>query len=102
MKNTQKQPKFKGSLRVDIDGVPMIFNVPNPRLDAYFRRVQKSSATQQHGLASVTQQILYRKFAKTGQKLTWNDVETIEIQALIRAGMTKGVAAATVRKYPCY
>jgi len=50
-----------------------------------------------HGLISGGQQIFYRKFAKTGQKLTWNDVEAIEIQALIRGGMKNEIAKATVR-----
>jgi hypothetical protein len=41
---------------------------------------------------------MYREFAKTGQKLTWEAVERIETDALVRSGLERGVARATVKK----
>jgi hypothetical protein len=50
------------------------------------------------GLASGAQLNLYRAFAKMGSSLTWDAVETIETQALVRGGMGETMARATVVK----
>jgi hypothetical protein len=44
------------------------------------------------------QRSLYTEFAKTGKTLTWEAMEEIETQALIRGGMEAGMARATVQK----
>jgi len=40
----------------------------------------------------------YKAFAQTGATLTWQAVEGIETQALVRGGMQPGIARATVLK----
>ncbi|MCR4415680.1 MAG: hypothetical protein NUV77_24980, partial [Thermoguttaceae bacterium] len=50
-----------------------------------------------HSAITAAQQSLYRAFAQTGRPLTWEAVEAIETQALIKAGMNPQEAAATVR-----
>lgn len=51
-----------------------------------------------HTTISTAQQTLYRAFAQTGKPLTWEAMEAIETQALIKAGMNAEQAAATVRQ----
>ncbi|CAN5831421.1 hypothetical protein BH11PLA1_BH11PLA1_01550 [soil metagenome] len=51
-----------------------------------------------HSVITGGQQIGYRALALSGEKLSWEAMERIETQALIRAGMQPGVALATVRK----
>jgi len=50
--------------------------------------------------ASVTgaQKRLYREFANTGAKLTWEEVERIETEALVHGGLNSDVARATVKQ----
>ena len=40
----------------------------------------------------------YKAFAKTGQPLTWEAIATIEIEALVKAGMPLEMAKATLTK----
>jgi hypothetical protein len=51
-----------------------------------------------HPTVTGAQAQLYRAFAQTGQTLTWEAMEAIETQALIRGGMDASQALATVRK----
>ncbi len=51
-----------------------------------------------HSTVTGAQQTLYREFAKTGAKLTWEEVERIEIAALVRGGLNPDVARATVKQ----
>jgi hypothetical protein len=51
-----------------------------------------------HGLVSGAQQTLYREFARSGEQLTWQAMQAIEIKALIRGGMPPAMAEATVIK----
>lgn len=50
----------------------------------------------EHTLVSGAQQAGYRAFAKTGATLTWDSVRNIEVNALIRGGMSPATARATV------
>jgi RHS repeat-associated protein len=49
-----------------------------------------------HDMISLAQQILYREFAKTGQKLTWEAAASIETKALEWTGIPRNIAEATV------
>lgn len=49
-------------------------------------------------LITPAQQKLYTAFAKTGDPLTWQVMETIETQALISGGMNADIARITVQK----
>jgi RHS repeat-associated protein len=49
-----------------------------------------------HSAITGAQMSGYRAFAATGQTLTWSDVSSIETNALIRGGMSPGMAQATV------
>ena len=49
-----------------------------------------------HGLVTGGQSSAYSAFAKTGAPLTWDAMQQIETQALIRGGMEPGMARATV------
>ena len=51
-----------------------------------------------HSAITGAQKTLYRQFAKTGTKLTWAEVERIETEALVRAGVDSSVARATVKR----
>ena len=51
-----------------------------------------------HGLISGAQQILYRAFGKTSKTLTWEVMEKIETQALVKGGMNFDTAQATVKQ----
>jgi hypothetical protein len=51
-----------------------------------------------HGVISGAQNTLYRSFAKTGQKLTWQAVKEIETQALTRGGLDAASARATAQQ----
>jgi hypothetical protein len=50
-----------------------------------------------HRKVSPAQQTLYREFVKTGKALTWSVVQRIETEALVVGGMSRKIAAATVR-----
>jgi len=50
-----------------------------------------------HTNITTAQMELYRSFAQTGSKLTWQAVENIETQALVRAGMNQNMARQTVQ-----
>ena len=45
-----------------------------------------------HGLVTGAQMTLYKAFAKTNQKLTWEVVSTIETKALVAGGMKESTA----------
>jgi hypothetical protein len=51
-----------------------------------------------HNAVTGAQQTLYREFAKAGERLTWDAVERIETEALVRGGLNADVARATVRQ----
>jgi hypothetical protein len=53
-----------------------------------------------HGTITGWQQRLYSKFAREthGAKLTWEDMERIETEALVQSHMPRDMAQATVRK----
>jgi DNA-directed RNA polymerase subunit F len=51
-----------------------------------------------HSTVTGAQQTLYREFAKTGKQLTWDAVERIETEALVRGGLNSDVARATVKQ----
>ncbi|CAG1009859.1 hypothetical protein PHYC_03759 [Phycisphaerales bacterium] len=51
-----------------------------------------------HGLVTGGQMQGYKAFSQTGAALTWESVQAIETQALIRGGMQSGMAGATVRQ----
>jgi RHS repeat-associated protein len=51
-----------------------------------------------HDMISGAQQTMYRAYARTGQSLTWDAMELIEAQALVKGGMSPETAAATIRK----
>ena len=51
-----------------------------------------------HSTVTGAQQTLYREFAKRGQQLTWDAVERIETEALVRGGLNSDVARATVKQ----
>lgn len=48
--------------------------------------------------ATGAQAQLYSAFARSGRALTWQDVEAIETQALVRGEMNEAMARATVAK----
>jgi hypothetical protein len=51
-----------------------------------------------HSTVTGAQQTLYRQFAKTAKQLTWEVVETIETEALVRGGLDPDAARATVKQ----
>jgi hypothetical protein len=51
-----------------------------------------------HAAVTGAQKRLYREFASRGAKLTWEEVERIETEALVRGGLNSEVARATVRQ----
>jgi hypothetical protein len=51
-----------------------------------------------HSAITGAQMTGYRAFAATGETLTWADVATIESNALVRGGMSPGMAQATVNQ----
>jgi hypothetical protein len=51
-----------------------------------------------HTAVTSAQQNLYKAFAQTGAKLTWESVSKIETQALVRGGMNPNMAQQTVQK----
>jgi hypothetical protein len=51
-----------------------------------------------HAAVTGAQKKLYREFAKTGATLTWEEVERIETEALVRGGLNSDVARATVKQ----
>jgi hypothetical protein len=63
--------------------------IPNEELERFGVR---------HSTVTGAQRSLYREFAKTGANLTWDEVERIETEALVRSGLNPEVARATVRK----
>jgi hypothetical protein len=50
-----------------------------------------------HSLITGAQASLYRQFAKTGKALTWDIIEQIETEALVKAGLDRARALATVK-----
>jgi hypothetical protein len=51
-----------------------------------------------HDLVTGAQQRLYRSYAQTGKPLTWDAVQSIETKALVKGGMSRVAAEATVSK----
>jgi len=51
-----------------------------------------------HPTVTGAQAQFYRAFSQTGKPLTWEAIQTIETQALVRGGMNARQAAATVQK----
>jgi hypothetical protein len=51
-----------------------------------------------HRAITTAQQQLYIEFAKKGAKLTWDDMERIETQALVKAKMNPALAKAVVQR----
>ena len=51
-----------------------------------------------HGLVTGAQMKLYKTFAATGEKLTWDAVSTIETKALVAGGMKETTAQTTVQE----
>jgi hypothetical protein len=51
-----------------------------------------------HTTITGAQNTLYSAYAKLGKPLTWEAIESIETQALVKSGMDPGRAAATVRE----
>jgi RHS repeat-associated protein len=49
-----------------------------------------------HSAVTGAQQTLYRAYAQTGQPLTWDAMQSIETQALVKGGMSPGAASTTV------
>jgi hypothetical protein len=49
-----------------------------------------------HSDVTVAQMGLYKAFAKTGEKLTWDAMAKIETQALVKGGMKESMAQNTV------
>ncbi len=52
----------------------------------------------QHSKITGAQRALYGQFARTGAPLTWEAMEKIETEALVRAGVDSAVAGATVKR----
>jgi hypothetical protein len=77
---------FRGDPNHDVNET---LAIPNSELEAQGIR---------HPLVTGAQRSLYGQFAKTGRPLTWDDVRSIETQALIRGGMRPGSALVTVNK----
>ncbi len=77
---------FEGAPRYDKNAALAVPNAEMARLGVYHPDV---TAAQMSG---------YRAFARTGSNLTWTDVARIETAALVRGGMTRDMAAATVRQ----
>jgi len=63
--------------------------IPNAELDAL---------NISHSVVTGAQMTGYRAFAKTGEQLTWNAMNKIETNALIRGGMNPEMAQRTVTK----
>ena len=77
---------FEGAPSYDPKSAPAI---PNTELD---------NLKVNHDIVSGAQQTLYRAYAKTGKPLTWDAVQSIETQALVKGGMSQAAAEATVSK----
>jgi RHS repeat-associated protein len=81
------QSAFRGAANYDANAAPAIPNSELVRLNLDHLRV-----------ITPTQRFLYTEFAKTGNPLTWDAVQRIETQALIRAGMKPTMAQNTVQQ----
>lgn len=77
---------FTGNPAYDINKALAIPNAELARLSA------------DHQVISTTQQILYRAVAKTGRQLTWDAVENIETEALVRGGIKSEMTARAAVK----
>ena len=77
---------FEGDPAYDDNAV---LAIPNSELEAVGLR---------HTTITGAQQTLYRAYARLGKPLTWDAVESIETQALVKSGLSPDRAAATVRK----
>jgi len=51
-----------------------------------------------HGVVTGAQQTLYRAFAKSGETLTWDVVQRVETQALVRGGLAPNLAKSAVKE----
>ncbi len=81
------QAVFRGAAYYDANAAPAISNSEMSRL-----------GVDHMGGVTPAQQTLYRAFSKTGNPLTWEAVERIETQALIRGGLNPNTAARTVQQ----
>jgi hypothetical protein len=77
---------FEGGPGYDVDAALAIPREELARLKIY------------HSSITGAQQTLYREFARSGKRLTWDTMERIETEALVRSGLNPNVARATVRK----
>ena len=80
------QSAFPGAKGYDVNRALAIPNAELARLGV------------RHGIVTGAQQTLYRLFARNGTVLTWDVMERIEAEALIRGGMNPEMARATVQK----
>jgi RHS repeat-associated protein len=76
---------FRGATGYDPDTAPSIPNAELQRLGV------------SHTNITTAQMELYKSFSQTGSKLTWQAVEKIETQALVRSGMSRSMAQQTVQ-----
>jgi hypothetical protein len=77
---------FRGAMSYDAKGALAVSNEELVRFNV------------RHVAVTGAQKTLYREFAKTGAKLTWEDVQRIETEALLRGGMSSDVARAAVNQ----
>ncbi|MGC1434183.1 MAG: hypothetical protein WA811_18235 [Candidatus Sulfotelmatobacter sp.] len=81
------QSAFRGAVGYDANAAPAISNSEMARL-----------GVDHMGAVTPAQQTLYRAFARTGNTLTWDAVQQIETEALVRGGMNPNMAANTVQQ----
>jgi hypothetical protein len=77
---------FRGAMAYDAKGALAVSNEELARFNV------------RHVAVTGAQKTLYREFAKTGAKLTWEEVQRIETEALLRGGMSSDVARAAVNQ----
>ena len=77
---------FKGAAAYDAKAALAIPNKELARLNV------------RHAAVTGAQKRLYRELVKTGANLTWEEVERIEIAALVRGGLNSDMARATVKQ----
>jgi len=70
----------------------------NPNAALAVPNTEMARLSVDHGLVTAGQMRGYKDFAQTGATLTWESVEVIEIQALVRGGMQGSMAQPTVRQ----
>ena len=86
------QSAFRGDPKYNPKDAP---SIPNEVLEEMGGGGARSGA-QVHANITRAQQFLYRDFAQTGQKLTWDAMRKIETDALIANGVPFATARATV------